>query len=75
MFRVPLLQQSLGRPCFSNFFSVRNKTERETREKGETVMRVGRKEEEMDAKQAERRRKGGSQDGPRAGRRGARLAS
>lgn len=37
--------------------------------------RVERKEEEMDAKQAERRRKRGSQDGPRAGKRGAHLAS
>lgn len=26
LFRVPLLQWSLGRPCFSNFFSVWNKT-------------------------------------------------
>ncbi len=47
----------------------------ETGEKGKTVKWIGRKEEEMDAKQAERQRKRGSQDGPRAGKRGARLAS
>lgn len=43
--------------------------------KSEPVKCVGRKEEEMDAKQAVRRRKRGSQGGPRAGKRGARRAS
>lgn len=37
LFHVPALQQSLGRPCFSNFFSVWNKTGRETREKCKAV--------------------------------------
>lgn len=75
LFSLPSLQQSLSRPCFANFSSVWNKTGSETREKGETVKWVGRKEEEMDAKQAERRSKRGRQGGPSAGRRGARLAS
>lgn len=37
LFHVPALQQSLGRPCSSNFFSVWNKTGRETREKCKAV--------------------------------------
>lgn len=74
LFHIPAPQWSLGRPCFSNFLLCAEQ-DGETREKGKAVKRLERMEEEMDAKQAEKLRKMGSQGGPWAGKRGALPAS